>query len=137
LTILSITLFPSLFFTAASVDLRRLTLLVLDLTLLPSFTLLLLPSFVTLLNLLAAITSPVAPILSRLLRLSFTLLRLCRDRRRSFRTLRRLTLRLLLGRLSLRLRRTFLPIISLLFLALLAAIVAIILPSALGVGIDG
>ncbi len=134
LTVPPITLFPSQFFTAASVDLRRLTLLILDLTLLPSFTLLLLPSFVTLLNLLAAITSPVASVLSRLLRLSFTLLRLCRDRRRSFRTLYLLTLRLLLSGLTC---RSILPTISLFFLALLAAIVAIILPSALGVGIDG
>jgi hypothetical protein len=115
-----------------SLTLLLLTPVILDLTLLLSLTLLLLPRLVSLLDLFATLTSPIAAILNRLLRLALTLLGLSRHRSRTLRTLRWL---LSLNRL---LNRTLLTILLFIFLALLtslAAVLPIFPSSALSAGI--
>jgi hypothetical protein len=116
-----------------------LAFVVLNLTLLLGITLLLLPGIVTLLDLLASVTSPVTPILSRLLRLTVSLLGLRGNRSGPLRTLYRLTLSGLLGRLSC---RTFLPILLFglrlrLLLSGLAAVLPLITTPALSASISG
>lgn len=126
--------------------LLSLTLFDLALTLLLSGSLLLLPSIITSLDLSRSLTTPVAAILCRLLRLSLSLLRLSRHRRWRRAALYRLlwpflSLNRLLGPLSslrrlLRLLTTLLGLLTLL-LSCLSPIISIFPTAALSASISG